>query len=85
MVEAAIGLQQGLDENVFRIFAIATDAQHLPVDSILVLVSERFKVHLTLFYCGYFVVHPQDSAVEHDLLLPGRFQGNNASRFAIAQ
>jgi hypothetical protein len=37
LIEMAIGLEQGVDKHLFGIFPVAAHADHLPIDSILVL------------------------------------------------
>jgi hypothetical protein len=43
--QAAISLEQRFDQDILGIFAIAANAQHLPVDRIFVLMGQAFEVH----------------------------------------
>jgi hypothetical protein len=49
LIEMAIGLEQGLDQNVFRIFPIAAYANHLAIHHIFVFIGEPFEIHVVIF------------------------------------
>jgi hypothetical protein len=44
LVEVTISLQEGFDENIFSVFAVAAGADHLAIDGILVLARERLEI-----------------------------------------
>jgi hypothetical protein len=51
-IEAAVGLEQGFDQDILGILAVAADAHHLPVDGVLVASGQLVEVAIRA-WCVY--------------------------------